>query len=322
MKSNAEGGLKLLPPQDILQLIQSHEPQDVLLLDLRVFAQYSKSRIHNALNLCIPTTLLKRASYNVQRLAETFANKQDEKAKFNSWRNTQIIITYDAASSNLDEALSCSNIIRKFLNEKWQGAAYILKGGYNAFAKSYPDQVDSRSTDEMEGAHARKLSLDPPSAAPVAGGCAMPPTQHAANPFFGTIRQNMDLIDGVGQISLKRPASLMDSEQASRKLPKWLADASDPKNEGKVSIQTSFSPEVPRVRIADNLRRLRTNFWPLKELNSVECRKLYPPTTGKASGQCSRAIQPKVPPSKWPGLRKAPKTAIKTSFPTTTPAFA
>ena len=237
MRPNAEGGLELLPPQDIFQLIQSHEPKDVLLLDLRVFAQYSKSRIHNALNLCIPTTLLKRASYNVQRLADTFTNKKDEKAKFDSWRETQVIITYDAASSNFDEATSCSNILRKFLNEKWNGAAYILKGGYNAFAKTFPDQVDSRSTDEMQGGHAKKLSLDPPSAAPVAGGCAMPSTQHAVNPFFGTIRQNMDLIDGVGQIPLKRPASLTDADEARRKLPKWLADASDPKDEGKVSIR-------------------------------------------------------------------------------------
>ena len=61
----------------------------------------------------------------------------------------------------------------------------------------------------------------------------MPAAQNGANPFFGTIRQNMDLIDGVGQIPLKRPASFMDEER-SAKLPKWLRDASDSKDKGKV----------------------------------------------------------------------------------------
>ena len=42
----------------------------------------------------------------------------------------------------------------------------------------------------------------------------------------------MDLIDGVGQIPLKRPASFANDERLA-KLPKWLRDASDPKNEGK-----------------------------------------------------------------------------------------
>ena len=91
----------------------------------------------------------------------------------------------------------------------------------------FPDEVDS-----IEGVNPKKLSLDTPSA-PLAGGCDMPTSQKGADPFFGTIRQNMDLIDGVGQMPLKRPASLADEDRAA-KLPKWLRDASDPRNEGKV----------------------------------------------------------------------------------------
>ena len=85
-------GPTFISPQDFVEMRKSHTSEELLLLDLRVFAQYSKSRIQGALNLCIPTTLLKRPSYNVQRLAETFQYKKDDRAKFKRWRETKVIV--------------------------------------------------------------------------------------------------------------------------------------------------------------------------------------------------------------------------------------
>lgn len=228
--SVSHDGPTMIAPQDFVDVLKGHLPQDLLVLDLRVFPQYSKSRISGAVNLCIPTTLLKRSSFNVQKLSETFT-KEKERAKFAQWRDAKFIIVYDANSMQLKDATSSVNTLKKFTNEKWRGATLIIRGGFDNFAKKFPDQVDDRLASEMGGSNARKLSIDPPGAAPVAGGCMMPSTQTAANPFFGNIRQNMDLIGGVGQMPVKLPAGF--TETAIAELPAWLRQAANEDDKGK-----------------------------------------------------------------------------------------
>ena len=223
-------GPTMIAPQDFVGILKDHLPQDLLVLDLRIFPQYSKSRINGAINLCIPTTLLKRSSFNVQKLSETFT-KENERAKFAQWRDAMFIIVYDANSMQLNDATSSVNTLKKFTNEKWRGATLIIRGGFDNFSKKFPDQVDNRLASEMDGSDRRKLSIGPPGAAPVAGGCMMPSTQTAANPFFGNIRQNMDLIGGVGLMPVKLPAGL--KETAVAELPAWLRQATNEEDKGK-----------------------------------------------------------------------------------------
>ncbi|KAL8644933.1 MAG: hypothetical protein Q9226_007521 [Calogaya cf. arnoldii] len=218
------------------QIIKDHLPPDLLILDVRVFAQYSQSRIAGALNLNLPTTLLKRPTYDVQRLAGTFTKTQ-ERAKFDKWRDTKVIIVYDANSSQLKDAATCVNTLRKFTKEGWEGSTLIVKGGFASFSKHCPDMIDSGSGDE-EG-HTKKLSIDPSK--PVAGGCLMPAQQTAAMPFFSAIRQNMDLRDGVGQLPVNLPQSL--NEKGISELPEWLKKASDERDRGKAVSMKFLSIE-------------------------------------------------------------------------------
>ena len=238
-------GPTMVSPQDFLEIVKGNLPQDFLLLDLRVNPQYSRSRIRDALNLCIPTTLLKRASFDVPRLADTFS-KEEEKAKFAGWRQMKFIIVYDAASAQLKDATSSVNTLKKFNNEGYQGATLIIRGGFNTYSKRFPEQIDGRPASEINGSNAQKLSLDPPSAAPVAGGCMMPAAQTAANPFFGSIRQNMDLIGGVGQMPVQKPANL--NENAALKLPTWLRQVSIENEDGKTVADRFFGIEKAEQR--------------------------------------------------------------------------
>lgn len=219
-------------PQELVQLINFHRPQDILLLDLRVFPQFSQSRIIGAINLCIPTTLLKRPSFNVQKLAETFT-KEQEKETFNRWRETKAIVVYDAGSSQMKDATSSINTLKKFTNEGWKGLNLIIRGGFAGFMKKYPNMVDTRLASELEGSSSRKLTIDPqmPAAAPVAGGCVMPSAKTATTAFFGNIRQNMDLIGGVGQIAIKLPSGF--GLRSMPYLPIWLRRVTDERDQGK-----------------------------------------------------------------------------------------
>lgn len=236
----AHEDFKMISPQDLVDLMDNQT--EMLLLDLRVYPQFSNSRIDGAINLCIPTTLLKRPNFTVQRLSETFT-KSAERAKFGRWREAKAIVVYDASSVQLRDATSSVNTLKKFTNEGWRGAAMVIKGGFSQFATSFPHRVDKILSSEADAPATGKLAIDPQVAvgAPVAGGCPMPIAQTAANPFFGNIRQNMDLIGGVGQIAVKLPLTLVPSGTA--KLPPWLSRVVDEKDNGKAVADRFFTIE-------------------------------------------------------------------------------
>lgn len=220
----------IVTPQHVVNLLES-AVDEILLLDLRISTQYARSRITGALNLCIPTTLLKRPTFNVQKLADTFRD-EDSRDKFERWRSSKYIIVYDGNSSQLKDATLCVNTLKKFAVEDWHGASYIIRGGFFEFSKKFPNWIHQEQADSPTAATAN-LSLEGsmPAVAPVAGGCPMPATKNAANPFFGNIRQNMDLIGGVGQMPVKRPAAM--PKQMEEELPAWLRKAVDERDNGK-----------------------------------------------------------------------------------------
>ena len=222
----------MITPQQLSVLLDTL-PREILLLDLRVFPHYAQSRIRGALNLCIPTTLLKRPSFNVQKLADTFTTEANQ-AEFARWKQCRYIVLYDANSAQLNDAAICTNVLKKFFSEGWTGQGVVIRGGFLAASHMVPDVIDKTPVGQTGGAAKQVLSIEASrhSAVPVAGGCQMPTSKSAANPFFGNIRQNMDLLDGVGQMPIKRPAGL--SEEAERRLPRWLRDACSTRDKGKL----------------------------------------------------------------------------------------
>lgn len=224
-----EAGPEMIAPGKLKDMLDRMPSSEFLLLDLRVFPQFSSSRIQGALNLCIPTTLLKRPSFNLKKLQDTFGSEA-EKIKFSKWTNAKYIVVYDAFSDEKRDAVSAINTLKKFTNEGWEGHNYIVRGGFAAFSKEFPKLVDNRSSQDMQSSKVN-LTLTGPGVAPVAGGCAMPATKNAANPFFSNIRQNQDLIGGVGLMDVKIPEELV--LEGKNILPKWLIEASAKEDKGQ-----------------------------------------------------------------------------------------
>jgi protein tyrosine phosphatase/rhodanese-related sulfurtransferase len=216
--------------QHVVNLISSADEQ-TLILDLRVSTQYAQSHIRDALNLCIPTTLLKRPSFNVQKLADTFKD-DEQRARFGNWRSSKYIIVYDNNSSRLKDATICINMVKKFQAEGYQGTLYIVQGGMSEFAKRFSSYVEAGVDSQKVQNSTPATGADGPKVAPVIGGCPMPDTDKPANPFFGNIRQNMDLIGGVGQMPVKHPKrATQNTEKVA--FPQWLKEASEEKDQGK-----------------------------------------------------------------------------------------
>lgn len=223
----------LITPAKLKETMDRLSPSQFLLLDCRTFGAFSASRIYGALNLCIPTTLLKRTSFTLQKLQDTFTN-QDEKKKFSEWKSAKFIIAYDVSSQDKKDATLVINTLKKFTSEDWNGSRFILKGGYNAFAELYPKCVDQGQAQTSQLSKVNlTLGTKLAEVAPVAGGCAMPATKNAMNPFFSNIRQNQDLIDGVGQQDIRMPEDLAGDLTAMSFLPRWLKKAAQKEDHGK-----------------------------------------------------------------------------------------
>lgn len=223
-KDGGDDAQLFVTPQHVVNLMSS-KTEEILLLDLRVATQYAMSHVTGALNLCIPTTLLKRPSFNVHKLADTFQD-DEQRGRFENWRSSSYIIVYDNNSSVLKDAAICTNTIKKFRGEGYEGTLYIVRGGYLEFAKRFPNYTEAGVDNQSASNDGRG-----PAVAPAVGGCPMPMTDKPANPFFGNIRQNMDLIGGVGQMQLKHPSK--ETSSAEDEYPEWLKEAVNEKDMGK-----------------------------------------------------------------------------------------
>ena len=219
-----DGGPMMIMPSQLHDMVEDSNIR-MLLLDVRSAQSYAQSHIRTALNLCIPTTLLKRATFNLQKLQQTF-QRPEQQGLFSRWRETDCLVVYDAFSSEKTEAMTPMNMIKKFTNEGYKGSTYILRGGFRLFEEEYPELIYAPTPDSPvspNGTCAGPLGL-----APVIGGVLLPVASNTPNPFFSNIRQNMELANGVGQMDIEKPKGL-----ESPTLPRWLRDAAEAKNHGK-----------------------------------------------------------------------------------------
>jgi tyrosine-protein phosphatase 2/3 len=277
----------MITPQQLSVLVEAL-PREILLLDLRVFPHFASSRVRGALNLCIPTTLLKRPSFSVQKLADTFTAEADQ-LKFAHWKECRYIVLYDANTAHIKDAATSINVLKKFSSEGWMGQGLIIKGGFLAVSRVAPDAIDKSPVGQTGGAAKQVLSIKASAhgAVPVAGGCQMPTSKSAANPFFGNIRQNMDLLDGVGQMPIKRPAGF--SEEAERRLPRWLREACKTDDEGKLVSDRFLVIEK------DEQKRMQ---------QALSCNVSY----GSPTGQAQKLVQ-------IAGIEKGSKNRYNNIFP-------
>ncbi|KAF3310729.1 hypothetical protein TWF173_009346 [Orbilia oligospora] len=216
--SSQVDGLSLMYASKLAQILDL-APKTTLLLDLRPFQQFSQSRIRGSINISIPTTLLKRPSFNIAKLTESLGGPEMKK-QLARWKEVNNIVVYDASSSTVKESASAAHTVSKFVREGWQGDAYLLSGGFEEFSDQFPGVVDIGPL-QTEKKKTNSLSLSGSSdGGPPAFNCVMP--KAAANPFFSNIRQNMDLLGGVGEISLKIPHYI--TSEVRRAMPKWMRD--------------------------------------------------------------------------------------------------
>ncbi|KAG5979184.1 hypothetical protein E4U55_005470 [Claviceps digitariae] len=246
--------------EELEELIESVGSNKLLLLDIRSSQSFAQSRIQGALNICIPTTLLKRATFNIQKLQQTFQGNLDS-AQFSKWREMEWIIVYDAHASDKRDAVTAQNMIKKFTNEGYSGKTAILRGGFSMFQTSFPSLIDKRSTSSPAMQQNSTSAKEGGNLAPVIGGVSLPMLQNDQNPFFSNIRQNMDLADGVGQYDIARPRDL-----ESPLLPSWIRDASNEADHGRMVSNRFLDLEL------EEQARMRTAYAAFNPNQKSDCK--------------------------------------------------
>ena len=116
---------------------------NALILDLRPFNAYSTARLRGALSLSVPSTLLKRPTYALARLAPMLSSTS-ARARFATWRDSSRIVVHDADAVGLLERPALLGLLRKFRAEGFDERHQVawIKGGFNAVWRDRPDLID------------------------------------------------------------------------------------------------------------------------------------------------------------------------------------
>ncbi|KAJ7226090.1 hypothetical protein GGX14DRAFT_349051 [Mycena pura] len=242
-----------LPPQTLSPWLD--DPR-TLVVDIRPHAAYSSARIARAVSLSVPSTLLKRPLFSLQRLSAMLPSAS-ARARFSNWRSASRIVVYDADSMILGESSNINGLLRKFRAEAPDcpiALAWVV-GGFQAVWAARRDLVDAvpptpetETDDDMEEAqssHPRQRILRAhhlPRAAfslasttqapqPSPGECPPVTTLYvynqfhtaASNPFYDVVRQNTELAHGITErIILRLPRRV---RRRIAELPfEWLRD--------------------------------------------------------------------------------------------------
>jgi tyrosine-protein phosphatase 2/3 len=235
---------KELNPAQIVPLVKA---PTTLLIDIRPITQAEVSRIPHAISLIVPSTLLKRPTFLLDKMAEMV--DPVSRPKFEKWVSASRIIIFDADTAILSEGSNLLALLRKFHAAGYKGELSWVKGGFNAIAKGFPSIVDvTQSTVPRQDTPTQQTGNDTLLRArhisthafqqsstslvgqndPRTGTLTQPTTgsSMAANPFYDNIRQNLELSQGVdNKIPLVLPPEVIARKN---ELPaKWLRDLVD-----------------------------------------------------------------------------------------------
>ncbi|KAG1758025.1 hypothetical protein EDB19DRAFT_1623918 [Suillus lakei] len=207
----------------------------ILILDIRPHAAHTTARLHRALSLSIPSTLIKRPLFGLSKLIQMLPSSS-ARARFAAWPTANHILVYDADSVFVPDTSNIAGLLRKFRAEGFTGELAWVKGGFQAVWRDArhcattdhpsPDEDDlegTASSGALRTKHLPKAAFSLSTASATNAASRTPAAANAANPFFDTIRQNLELSQGITErIPLRLPRRV---RRRINDLPfRWLQD--------------------------------------------------------------------------------------------------
>lgn len=164
----------VMPKADLDSLLsQADSDSSVLIVDIRPHTKFMSSEhghLRNSISLCAPTTLLRRAAFGLDRLADTLPDNE-EKERFLSpiAANTavRVVLGVDQDSTALfDDSPLCS-LLTKFEKAGFAGKLQWVQGGYQSLQLDEEFMAKHRQTaEEEESSGSSSFSSSPNSSSP------------------------------------------------------------------------------------------------------------------------------------------------------------
>ncbi|PRT53764.1 Tyrosine-protein phosphatase 1 [Wickerhamiella sorbophila] len=151
--NNVPVGIKGLSPTELHKVLSGPDANNILLIDVRPVVPSSNTRIKNAVPLCVPSTLLKRTSFNMEKIVELMGS--DVRERLNNLEKAKYVVLYDEATLDLK---TCGpnalyhTISKVQASGRADGRLYFLEGGFGRFKNDFSEHVedlpeDSATTD-------------------------------------------------------------------------------------------------------------------------------------------------------------------------------
>jgi hypothetical protein len=119
------------PPPNIKPILpdelENLKSQSMLLVDIRAFPAYSESRLIDAINICIPSILLKRPNFSLDDISKNIIS-QSGRDRFAKWKDADGIVIYDADSLLVRDSYRLTTLATKFIEAGFERAIYGLIG--------------------------------------------------------------------------------------------------------------------------------------------------------------------------------------------------
>lgn len=113
-------------PSSLLTSLSTSSP--ALVLDIRTHTAWTHARLRSSLNICVPSTLLRRPAYGIDRVADGLTPA--DKVLFSSWETCESIYVLDADSLGLVEGGGVASLLAKFERAGFSGRLGWIKGGF------------------------------------------------------------------------------------------------------------------------------------------------------------------------------------------------
>jgi hypothetical protein len=133
---------KPILPAELCSLLDSSEDDAVLVLDLRPHSAFSLSetgRLARSINLCVPSTLLRRPNYKIAKVADSVADSEERARVLDATADSKSgelthLIAMDQNSTSLAADSPIHSLLLKYDVEGFKGALQWVQGGFQALA--------------------------------------------------------------------------------------------------------------------------------------------------------------------------------------------
>lgn len=144
-------------------LASSTASSPLLVLDIRTHTAYLSERISNSINVCVPSTLLRRPGFGVERVQDGLPEHEQE--VFAAWNSCETIVAIDAESTTLGEGSSgVASLLAKFERAGFKGKLSWIKGGWYAVktqARGLPKPEQAKLFQSGSGSAVESTSTSP-----------------------------------------------------------------------------------------------------------------------------------------------------------------